>query len=1190
MKLFSKDLKPKNDQDIRDIQITPDRRFNPRVWQQILSDRVYPNLSRAGLAFGGLVLVGGVSGANWGVTYVRAELVPKISQELSRAIKRPIQLGAVEQVTWSGVRLGRTVLPATATDADELEVEAIDIHFNPLDALNHRQLKLTLTLIKPTAYFDQDQAGGWIDLELKFDEDAPIEIEQIRLRDGTATLKPRRILPKDQPGSHKRPWDISDIPTQMTLRRVNGYFSLQEQGERLVFDMAAQPDQGKMRLQGDLQLNADQIQLALQTQALPIKAFAPFIPTSLKVQSGLLTTNIKLQAQPDRPPELSGTAELRDLAGWAKGEPNPLTGINGNFQFQGQDAILSQGKLRFGQIPFTLDGKINLQRGFDLNLQVASVDAAPFMQTLKLKTPFPVVGALKSDDLRLTGAFEQPVLSGTAQAAKPIKFDRLEIASVQGRFTLALADDHLWLHEIRLQPVIGGTITTRAEAWLEPDNAKIELEANLPADAIAKLYQLELPKQALGQLKAKTQVTLLHNQPSLTTEWSLTEGRYPAQGKIALQDDVLQLDQTRVQVGAGSLNAQAELKQGRWQASLSALQVPLSQVSDLPGQLQGQLDLTGDAKNFSLEAIQGSGQAVVQLHQGSIAANLNTAQGQWQAKVSGSQVPLQDFSKHLEGHLEGNVSLNGNLTQLNILGTRAEGTIQLSHGIPAFDRPINADLAWNGEQLQIKQAKAAGVEVDGLITPGWNGDRISGIANLDFNVNIQDYDLAKLPISKPLSSSINGLVNLKAKIAGAPDNLQVNSDVELDRFAIKDFEFEPLRGKILSQPDRQLRLDLKGNHDRIAVVLDPNYQPASFLVQLAEAKAEGRLIGDRLIAKLQNFALEKLKFAPANWGPIRGMLAGDVEVDLADLSQPRLVGTIDVLRPGIGPVNAKPHPDHKDDRFTGKVQYQDGVAALSQGTLRVGQSHYAVAAQATPKASEWRGQVATEQSNFQDLFTLLSPQALTDLIQKLTASNAQFNTRSNSQPDSQLQENPLPITLALPTLADLTTLTGRFSGKVILQGSPRGMAAQATLQGQDWQIADYGIHQLSIADAQFDGETLWLPAVSAAGFTVAMAGKPQQLDAQLGFAGQLSSDAITGRFQLDGIALPQVQTAFNLPIQLDGRINAVADLSGQPTQPNLTGELHLQGVNVRDMAIQEAKIGFSYIDRQFHLENWKSQE
>lgn len=1151
----------------------------------MLENRIYPTFSRAGLAFGGLILVGGVSGANWGVTYVRTELAPKISQELSRAIKRPIQLGAVEQVTWSGVRLGRSRLPATATDADQLEVEAIDIRFNPLDALNHRQLKLTLTLIKPTAYFDQNQAGDWLDLELKFDEDAPIEIEQIRFQDGRVTLKPRRILPKEKPGSHKRPWDISDIPTQMTLQRVNGYFSLQEQGERLVFDIAAQPDQGKIRLEGDLRFDADQFQLALQTQALPIKAFAPFIPTSLKVQSGLLTANVKLQAQPDRPPEVSGTAELRDLSGRAKGEPNPLTGINGNFKFQGQDAILSQGQLRFGQIPFTLGGTINLQRGFDLNLKVASVDAAPFMQTLKLKTPFPVVGALKSDDLRLTGPFEQPVLSGTAQAAKPVKFDRLEIASVQGRFTLALADDHLWLHEIRLQPVIGGAITTRAEAWLEPDNAKIDLEANLPADAIAKLYQLELPNQTLGQLKAKAQVTLLHNEPSMTAAWSLTEGHYPAQGKIALQDDVLQLDQTRVQVGEGSLNAQAQLKQGRWQASLSALQVPLNQVSDLPGQLQGQLDLTGDAKHFSLETIQGKGQAIVQLQQGSITADLDATQGQWQANVGGSQIPLQHFSKRLAGSLAGEVKLSGRLAQLNIPGTKATGTIQLSHGIPTFNHPINADLTWNGDKLHIQQAQAKGVEVDGWITPSWNDDRISGIANLDFNVDIQDYDLAELPLSEPLSSSINGLVNLKGKVAGVPSNLQVNSDMQLDRFSIKDFEFEPLRGTIRSQPDRQLSLDLKGNHDRIAVVLDPNYHPASFIVQLAQAKAEGRLMGNQLIAKLQNFALEKLKLAPVAWGPIRGMLAGEVAVDLADLSRLGLAGTIDILRPGMGPINAETPSNHSDDRFTGKIQYRDGVATLSEGNLRVGQSNYTIAAQANSKASAWSGQVATEQSDFQDLVTLLSPQALTDIVDKLAPSNS----RSNSEPNSQPEEN-LPINLSLPTLADLATLTGKFSGNVILQGSPHGIAARATLEGQNWQVADYGVDQLSIVDAQFDGQTLWLPDVAAEGLTVVMAGKRQPLDARFGFAGQLSSDAVTGRLQLNSVALPQVQTAFNLPIQLGGQVNAVADLSGKPTQPNLVGELHLQGVTVRDMPIQEAKVGFSYIDRQFHLENWQSQE
>lgn len=1148
-----------------------------------MGKRYQPMLSRVSLVFGGLVVVGGISGANWSVSYMQAELVPNLSRFLTQTIDRPIQLGAIEQVSWSGIRLGRSVMPATATDADEIVVEAIDIQFNPIQTLRRQQIRLTMTLVRPTAYIDQDKAGEWLNLKLEFDEDARIELDQIRLQDATVTLAPQPIILDDsvETDPDEEPWDISDHPTQLTLRQVNGHFSLQEQGQRLVFEMAAQPhEQGSIRVKGDIRTDADQLQVALQTQSLQLKSLAAFIPTDLKIDAGVLTANVNCEMVPNRPMVLSGTAQLRDMAGRAKGEPNPFTDINGRFRFQGEEVLLQQGQLRFGQIPFQLDGKIHLERGFDLNARVDFVDAAPFMQTLQLEVPFPVEGALKSNDLRLSGSFDHPVLSGTAQMAKPIKFDRLTAASMQGSFSLALAEDYLQLHEIRLQPVTGGLITTQGEVWLEEDNAKINVAVqDIPADAVAQLYQLQLPdQQKLGRFNAQTQITVVAEEPSLTTNWQLSQGNYPAQGKITLANEVLNVQNTQVQIGAGSLNAQAELKQGRWQATLTGSQVPLQAFTDLPGELQGQVALSGQVEGLSLESVQGDGNLAVEMTEGAITADLNANQGRWQAQVTGSRIPLSTIAANLPGHLNTEVALRGRLADLQLAKTEAEGTIHLSEGMEFLQHPLQANFAWNGEKLHIKQAEAKNVTIDGWITPSLIGNRIIDVNNLDLNVDIQNYDLTTLPLSQPLPIPVTGIISLNGKITGTPSSPQVNSQVKLERFAIQDFRFEPLRGQIQTQPNRQLNLNLRGQQDQIALLLDPNYRPASFAVQLDQARAEGQLSGNRLLAQIRNFALEKLNLSLARFGAVRGILAGDFNIDLENPTQPALSGTIDITQPGIGPINAVLHPSHKTDRFTGTVAFQDGHASLSQAVLQLGNSQYSIAAQANPQTAQWTSQVAIEQGSFQDLLTLLAPEALTALLQNF----------SGSQPAAQSSVAPLPVTL--PSLADLATLDGRFSGVATMQGTAEGIAAQFGIQGQDWRLADYGIRQITVANAQFNGQTLLLPAVQAEGFTVALAGRPQQFDGRFGFAGQLSPDAVAGKLQLDGIALPQVRTAFNLPIQLDGKVHAVAALSGSPSQPNLTGELHLDSVNVRDMAIQEAKVGFSYIDQKFHLESWQALE
>lgn len=1148
-----------------------------------LGNRLQFLLSRISLVFGGLVLVGGISGANWGVTYVRAELLPKILHHLAEGLDRPIQLGAVERVSWTGVRFGRSSIPATATDADQITADAIEISFNPIHALKNQQLKLTVTLIRPTAYFDQDTAGDWLNVELVFDDTEQIEIEQICLQDATVTLAPQPVtLDTSPPEPDDHPWDISGRPTQITLQHVDAGFSLQNDGQRLVFNFAGEPHQhGKLSLKGDLRFDLEQFKLAVQTQDLQIKSLMPFVPTDLKLEDGVLNADVNLQIQSNQAPTASGTAKLQNGAMRAKGEPNPFTDLNGQFQFVGEEVTLKQGRLRFGQIPFELVGKIHLRHGFDLNAKVEQVEAAPFMQTLQLEVPFPVAGALKSDDLHLTGSFDHPVLAGTAQAAKPIQMDRVKIAAVEGKFSLDLADDHLWLHRIQFQPVTGGTVTTQAEVWLEEDNAKINVVAkNLPADQLAQLYQFTLPNRKLGEINAEAQITVVDEKPSLTANWSLKQGDYPTTGKIAFANHVLTQDAT-VQIGAGTLNAKGNIQQGRWQANITGDHIPLNQLKpELPGQLQGQLQLSGSLKDFNVATINAKGQAAVQIDRGTIAANLAADQGRWTADVTGSQVPLNQFAEILPGDASGNIKLNGSLADPSIRETTAAGTLDLNR-IAFLDQPLTAKFDWNGEKLQLQQAGTKNININGWVIPAMYDNQLSSVQSINLNVNVQDYDLSTSPITKALPIPVTGLVNLKGTVAGSPANPQINSEMQVDNLTVQDFRFEPqLRGSIQSQANHHL--SLAGKQDRFSVVFDSRYRPTALSLQLGQAKAEAQLSGDRLLAQIRNFSLEKLNITPvAALGAVRGTLAGNLEVDLADAKQPTVKAAVDIARPGIGTINAATHPDHENDRFTGNLYYQNGAIALTGGELSVGNSHYQLAGQANPKTAEWTSQIVTNQGTFQDLLSTLSPQELAVLIQR-------FNIMPVNSGSANLAA---PVDLTLPTLADLATLKGAFSGSVALQNSAQaGMRAQVNLQGQNWQLANYGIRQMMIANAQFDGQTLQLPTVQAEGFTLALAGKSQPIDARLGFAGQVSPSAIAGQLQLDGIALAQVQNVLNLPVQLNGRVNAVADVSGTPTQPNLNGKLHLSEVQVRDMAIQAAEIGFSYIDQQFYLESWQSPE
>lgn len=1143
-------------------------------------------VSRVTLAFGGLVLLGGVSGANWGLARLQAEIVPRLTETLSQALARPIQLGAVEQVSWTGIRLGRSFIPATATDADTMTVEAIEVQFDPVEALKHHQLKLNLTLVRPTVYIDQDKTGEWLNLHLEFDEDAAIELDQLRFRDATITLAPQPIvLDDDPPDPEDEPWDISDHPTQITFRKVTGGLSLREQGEHLLFQVAGQPhDRGVMKLQGDFQFAAKQMKLAVQTQNLQLKSLAALIPTDLKVEAGMLNADVILQMRPDRSISASGKATLADGAMRAKGEPNPFTGIGGQFRFQGQEVKLQQGQLRFGQIPFQLDGNIHFQRGFDLNARVPFVDAAPFMQTLELEVPFPVAGALKSDDLRLTGPFDRPVLSGTALAAKPIQFDRLKMAAVKGEFSLDLADDYLQLHQIQLQPVTGGTITTRAEIWLEPDNAKINVAVKqLPADQLARLYQIGLADdRQLGLINAQVQVNVLHDEPTLTAHWQLDQGDYPAAGQVSLDRDILKIADTAVQIGEGSLQASAELNQGQWQAWLTGSQIPIDRLPvDLPaplqGELQGELQIAGDLDR-GIDGVQAKGETQIAMGEGNLSANLIAQQGRWQAQLVGSQIPLQQVIPDLpvigsQSTLAGEVNLDGRLAALNLTETKADGKLQLTDGLGWLNQPIAANFAWTGNQLQLKQVETQNIAIAGQITPVLQNQQMIDLGILDLKVRIQDYDLASLPMVASSPLAVTGMINLEGQVTGTVEQPQVDSTLQIDRLAIQDFQFAPLKGKVQSQPDRHIKLDLQGQGDQIALQLDPTYRPTAFSVRWQQAEAAGQWIGNLLSAQIRNFDLAKLNLDPAaslKLGKLKGILAGTLEANLSDFTQLQTTATLEIQQPGLGVINGNPSPDHQTDRAVGTIQYREGNIALTDAELRLGKSHYQMAGQMNTQTSQWQSQIVVSQGNFQDLVTLVPAEEWPQLLQKFSHSSP-----SQSEP-------------AAPLLSNLTSLQGQFSGQARFNAVPSGMQAAFNVQGQNWQFANYGIQQIAITNAAFDGRSLTLPTVQAEGFRLISTGTPQTLNGQLGFSGQLAANAITGQFQLNQVSLPQLQQAFNLPIDLAGQVHAIATLSGSPTQPNLIGEVHLDDVTVRDMAIEQAKIGFSYVDRQFHLENWQS--
>lgn len=143
-----------------------------------------------------VLLVG--AGAAWrGWVWLQNNLTPWLETELSAAIQRPVELGDLERLTLSGVRVGPSQIPATATSPDFLTLQAVEVNLNPRDLLR-REIHLDIILEQADLYLEQSAEGEWVTLDLDLPEPGEVERDPwitvepntIRLREGRLVMVP----------------------------------------------------------------------------------------------------------------------------------------------------------------------------------------------------------------------------------------------------------------------------------------------------------------------------------------------------------------------------------------------------------------------------------------------------------------------------------------------------------------------------------------------------------------------------------------------------------------------------------------------------------------------------------------------------------------------------------------------------------------------------------------------------------------------------------------------------------------------------------------------------------------------------------------------------------------------------------------------------------------------------------------
>ncbi|MCX5965710.1 MAG: translocation/assembly module TamB domain-containing protein [Cyanobacteria bacterium] len=778
----------------------------------------------------GVLTIAGIGGTLWATKYVYEDIVPIVETSLEKEINRPVKLGKVQGFSLGSLRLGKSEIPATATDSDHVEIEAIEVNFNLWESLQKKKLKIKLDLLNPVAFIEEDKPGVWIGTEITPQkEDDPnagdVDVAEVKLSNTTVELLP--IAKEKQP---RRSVKYQKVTTTVQVFDRGKQLKINSEGESAVqgtFKVNAEVWNRTINAKADAEPTTDKltdkpiagkpatlrldINGEVRTEKMLLSEFDRLARLPVNVESGELNSNLTLQIRADEKyPSLKGTATFRDISGKVPGVAYGVSKVEGDLRFEGRQIVLEKSKAVVAkEITVQTTGKIDFEKGLDLTSKTGSIEIPKLLKTFDIKTPGPIAGAILSE-VKITGPIETPRISGQIKNTKVIAIAAPEsdkpqpdirLTSLQTRFTIDSKSKKLGITDLSVLPELGGSITgTGTIALAKPESINLQLQATgFDGDKISKLYNggAALPV-AIGSLAASITISGSPTNPKTLVAWNAPGAKYPASGEIAIVGESITLRNTIAQVEGGTAR------------------------------------INGTVVN------------------GLLALNVKT-----------DGIPLKPFSPELRGNFSGDLNVTGTIATLSAETVRVSGSTQLSEGVAIITDPIVAQIEWTGKQLNIKEATAPGLSVNGSIFASL-GEKPE-VTGLDLNVKTEGLALASLPTQLPKDVRLSGTTDFDGNVTGTPTSPMVRGNLALNALQVNDLKFDSLRGTVSFTSNQGVDLNLAGRRDRISAKLDRDFQPISVNLQRGDGTIDAVRSGQgfnvamrRLdLAELNGFGLEK---------------------------------------------------------------------------------------------------------------------------------------------------------------------------------------------------------------------------------------------------------------------------------------------------------------------------------------------
>ena len=634
-------------------------------------------------------------------------------------------MGEVKSFSLSGLEFGQTEIPATSTDPDRVTLEGVKVGFNLIPLIFRRTLPVDISLVRPNIYLEQERDGEWVNLDFLANDNQDKDKEQkdplvylnigVDIAEGNITAVP-----------------LAKPVIELQLDGSGRYNQAEEQ--LITYDLDAAIEQAKATVKGETTLETGQTNTKLLVKDLALSDVATLLPNSpVSLSSGKLNADLEVDlpsGEEITSANVKGMVSIQNVTGEATDLDSSLQ-ARSQLDLNGREADISNTQVSLGNIVAQLDGKVNLDKGYDLDIKVLPFRLASLPKPIIQQLPVNVAGEV-AVQLQVGGEITQPSLTGTIKNIRGITVDKTGFKTIKADFNADLAQ--VTLKNLEIVPLVGGEIRGQGTIETNIDKSianKTAIDANkMP---VAFNFKAKLPTQdivtpyyplpevlTVGDLNAQGRVKGTIGNPEALVRWSIPEAAtteledLAGEGEILLTNNNLRLQDTTITVGdkgKADINAEVNLDNKQWQAAIAAnsfyLTPFLAQFEnpnlnlDRPIALDNaDIKLNGRLDDFDLNKIKAvaelnlevDGANVVvdsQLDSGNVRANVTTNEINLNPLVPSLPVPatVRSLKVNASSKLEQLLALQENP---NLNSLKADAKVQL--GVDGETVAVNSQL------------------------------------------------------------------------------------------------------------------------------------------------------------------------------------------------------------------------------------------------------------------------------------------------------------------------------------------------------------------------------------------------------------------------------------------------------------------------------------------------------------------